>query len=128
MSLRSLFPFPLTDSSHALSLGRFTGREAVQDNHPDPELCHLPVEVAGHDALAEQFEAPHLCFDQTSSVIPAAAPPDGAAQAPSCADSFVPGLGARCVLQRRARILASVYHSIGAARRDGRVATPHHLR
>ena len=128
ISLRSSFPFPLTDSSHALSLWRSEGREAVQDCRPDLQFGDLPVKVARHDALTEQLEAPHLGLDQASSVIPAPSPPDRAAEAAGGADGVVQGLRAGGVFQLWARVLAGGYDGAGVPRRDGGVAAPRVIR
>ena len=34
------------------------------------ELCNLPVEVSGHEPLAKEFDAVHLCLCAASTVIP----------------------------------------------------------
>jgi hypothetical protein len=105
-----------------LSLGRSKGRKAVQDRGPDLQFGHMSVEVACHNARSKQLKATHFRFDKTSSMIPAPAPPDRAAEASGGAEDLVSGMGARRSLQPWPCVLAGRYDSAGFARGDSRVA------
>lgn len=56
-------------SAHADGLGRAECCEAVHEGYADLDLCILPVEVSGGDALSEELDTSHLGFHTTSSVI-----------------------------------------------------------
>jgi hypothetical protein len=64
----------------------------------------------------------HFRFDKTSSMIPALAPPDRAAEASGGAEDLVTGMGARRSLQPWPCVLAGRYDSAGVARGDSRSA------
>ena len=69
MGRRADFPFPRTDLSFGLSDGYAKGGVTVEHRDPGLELSDLSVEVSGHEALAEEFDAVHLRLCAASSVI-----------------------------------------------------------
>ena len=79
------YRFPWTDLSCARRDRCSKGGEAVQDRGPDLKLGDLSVEAARHAALAQELEAAHLGFGQTSLVIACPALPYGPAKAAATA-------------------------------------------
>ena len=114
--LRTRFPLPRSDLSHALRDRGSEGREAVEDRGSDLEFCDLPFEVARHDALAQQFEAVHFGLDQTSSVIAAPVAPYGATKAGCGAQDGVAGIGTGRILFPKSAIAAGRDDGNGAPR------------
>jgi hypothetical protein len=55
--------------------------EAIEDCSTDFELGDLTIEGAGHNALAQEFEAVHFALDQTATMVAAPLLPDGATKA-----------------------------------------------
>lgn len=54
--------------------------EAVQDGYKDLELGYLTVEVPRAEALTQQFDTVHLCFDTASAMIAGPSSPDGSTE------------------------------------------------
>lgn len=78
----------------AVGFGRAELCEAVEDGGADVELSGLAIDVPGHEALAEELEAPHLGFDTTSLVIQGPASPDRPSEATACPWDLVADLRA----------------------------------
>jgi len=75
-------------------------------NDTDLELGDLTVKVSRHEALAEQFDTVHLCFDAAPAVIAAPSSPDCAAEAFGCTQGLVARECAGTVRLPRLGILA----------------------
>ena len=77
------------------------GGVAIQDRDAHLNLRDLAIKVVGHEALAQQFNAMHLCLDAASSVVSAPVPPERPTQILRCAERVVPrdgtgGVGFHC--------------------------------
>lgn len=71
ISYRTGHPFPQTESSHGFRDGDAKGGVTIQDRDTNLNLRDLSVEVARHEALAQQFHAMHPLTDRVlSSNIP----------------------------------------------------------
>ncbi len=57
-----------------------------QDRDANLDFRDLPVEVAGHQGLADKLDAILPALDTASAVITALAPPDGPATVSRCVD------------------------------------------
>lgn len=74
--MRPDFPGPRTDLSKGNSFGYAQCSEAVEDGCTDLDLSDLAIEVAGHHALTNQFDAVHLRLDAAPAVVSAPLSPE----------------------------------------------------
>jgi hypothetical protein len=73
--LRLCFPLPQTDLAYGHGTGYAKSCEAIYDCRTYLDLGNLAIEVTRGEALTEQFDAMHLCFDAALAVIPGYVPP-----------------------------------------------------
>lgn len=62
------------------------------------DSCGFAVGVSRHDALAEGFQAAHLCFDPVSGVVFGPTLPECSDVVSRCAQRFVAGACRRAVI------------------------------
>jgi hypothetical protein len=74
------YPFPQTDPAYGLCDWYAKSGVTVEYCDPDLELNDLSVEVSGHEALAEEFDAIHLRLCAASAVISGQLSPQGKAR------------------------------------------------
>ena len=91
--------------SHSFRDGYAERGVAVQDGDQDLELSDLLVEVSGHEALAKEFDAVHLCLCAASPVISGQLLPECRSKIFAGPQGFVSRDGARCGWFPELRIL-----------------------
>ena len=89
-------PFPRTELSYGLGDRSARSRVAVQDRDPDLELSDLSVEVSGHEALTEEFDAVHLRFCAAAAVILGPFSPECPPGILAGSYGFIPNDSTRC--------------------------------
>ena len=102
-----------------LSLRPSERGEAVEDGGADLHFGDLAIEVSCHDALAQQFEAMHFCFDQAALVIAAPSFPDRPAEPVACTNNFIASRNARRISGPCLRIAAGGDDGTGIACGNG---------
>ena len=89
-------PHPETCLSYGFSYGYTEGRVAVEHRDPDLQLSALPVEFLRREALAEEFDAVHLCLGAAPAVISGQLSPECPSEIFAGSHSFVSRDSAHC--------------------------------